>query len=96
MNDRVPNATSILYFLAGGIAGAAAALLLAPQSGRDTRQAMARKAVDTADSARGMKDRVVQKGEEIWEEAAHRVSGAASALAGGDGHAAGTHSISPV
>ena len=89
MNDRVPYVTSIVYFLAGGIAGATAALLLAPQSGRDTRQAMARKAGATADSAREMKDRVLHKGEEIWEEAGHRISGAASALSGGDGHESG-------
>jgi gas vesicle protein len=86
MNDRMAYATSIVCFLAGGIAGATAALLLAPQSGRATRETMARKVGDTADSARGMKDRVLQKGGEIWGEATHRVSDAASALSGGDGH----------
>ena len=96
MNDRMPYATSIVCFVAGGIAGAVAALLLAPQSGRNTRDAMNRKMGDTADSAREMvdsarqmKDRVVQKGGEIWGEAAHRVSGAATALSGADGHALG-------
>jgi gas vesicle protein len=86
MNDRMSHLTTIVSFLAGGIAGATAALLLAPQSGRDTRQAIARKASDTADSAREMKDRVLQKGGEMWGEATHRVDGAASALLGGDGH----------
>ena len=62
---------------------------MAPQSGRTTRESMARKMGEAAGSARGMKDRVLQKGEEIWGEAAHRVSGAASALSGGDGHALG-------
>ena len=85
MNDRTSHLTTICSFLAGGIAGATAALLLAPRSGRDTRQAIARKAGDTADSARGMKDRVLQKGGEIWGEATHRVDGAASALLGSDG-----------
>jgi gas vesicle protein len=85
MNDRMSHLTTIVSFLAGGIAGATAALLLAPQSGRDTRQAIARKAGGTADSAREMKDRVLQKGGEIWGEATHRVGGAASALSG-DGH----------
>lgn len=95
MNDRMPYVTSIVCFLAGGIAGATAALLLAPQSGRDTRDAMTRKMGDAADSARemvasarDMKDRVVAKGGNIWEEATHRVGEAASALSGADGHAA--------
>jgi len=89
MNDRMPYVASIAGFLAGGIAGATAAMLLAPQSGRDTRRAMARKLGDTAASARGMKDRAVRRGGELWDEAAHRVSGAASALSGGDGHELG-------
>jgi gas vesicle protein len=89
MNDRMPYVTSIVCFLAGGVAGATAALLLAPQPGRAIRQTMARKMGDTADSAREVKDRVLQKGDEIWGEAAHRVSDAASALSGGDGHKVG-------
>ncbi len=48
-------------FLAGGIAGATAALLLAPQSGKDTRAMMGRKLNDTADSARELKGRVADK-----------------------------------
>jgi hypothetical protein len=35
-----------------------------------------------------MKDRVLQKGGEIWGEATHRVSAAAAALSG-DGHLGG-------
>ena len=37
-------------FLAGGLAGATVALLLAPQSGKLTRQIMRRKLDDTADT----------------------------------------------
>jgi gas vesicle protein len=72
-------------FLAGGIAGAAVALLLAPQSGELTRGFMGRKLNDNADSARDLRDRAVRRGREIREEAAHRVEGAASALAGKSG-----------
>jgi gas vesicle protein len=86
MSDHMSHLTTIASFVAGGIAGATAALLLAPRSGRDTRQAIARKASDTADSAREVKDRVVQKGGEIWGEATHRVGDAARALSGNDGH----------
>jgi gas vesicle protein len=69
-------------FLAGGIAGAAAALLLAPQSGKVTRETMGRQFNDAADSVRELKDRTIRRGQEIREEATHRAEGAASALAG--------------
>jgi len=78
MDDR----TLIVTFLAGGVTGAALALCLAPQSGDATRQRIGRKLRDTADSARDLTDRVVQRGEEIGDEAARRVHEAGSALAG--------------
>ena len=59
------NATSYagltLTFLAGGLAGAAAALLLAPQSGKATREIMGRKFDATAQSARGLRGRLGEK-----------------------------------
>jgi gas vesicle protein len=69
-------------FLAGGLAGATVALLLAPQSGKATREVMRRTLRETADSARGLKDRVVLRGEEVRDETARRVGAVASALAG--------------
>jgi gas vesicle protein len=111
MNDQTPDSAShgtsysalTFSFLAGGLAGATVALLLAPQSGKVTREIMGRKlneAADStrelkgrmkdklnhvADSARDLKDRAVRRGQEVREEAAYRVEGAASALAGKDG-----------
>lgn len=82
MNDRTAYITPMLCFLAGGFAGASVALLLAPQSGEATREAMRRKLRETDVSARGLKDRVVRRGEELRDEAARRVGAAASALAG--------------
>lgn len=82
MNDRTTYATWMLCFLAGGLAGASVALLLAPQSGKATREAMQGKLRETADSARGLKDRAVRRSEEVRDEAARRVGAAASALAG--------------
>jgi gas vesicle protein len=82
MSDRRTFSLPILYFLAGGLAGVSVALLLAPQSGKTTRESMRRKLRENADSARGLKDRVFQRGEEIRDEAARRVGAAASALAG--------------
>ena len=85
MNDRATYSSWMFCFLAGGLAGASVALLLAPQSGRASREAMRRKLRETEDSARGLKDRVVRRGEEVRDEAARRVGAAASALAGNGG-----------
>ena len=69
MNDQTPDCAShgtsysalTFSFLAGGLAGATVALLLAPQSGKVTRQIMRRKLNETADSARDLKGRMVDK-----------------------------------
>jgi gas vesicle protein len=82
MNDRTSYLASALYFLAGAVTGAGVALLVAPQAGELTRAMMGRKLRDTAESARQLKDRVVRRGEEIREEATHRATDVAAALAG--------------
>jgi gas vesicle protein len=82
MNDRTSDFTSFVSFLAGGLTGAALALLLAPESGEVARERIGRDLRDAADSARHLKDRVVRRIEEIGDQAAHRVAGAGSALAG--------------
>jgi gas vesicle protein len=82
MSDRRTFSIPIFYFLAGGLAGVSVALLLAPQSGKTTRDSMRRKLRENADSARGLKDRVVHRGEEIRDEATRRVGAAASAISG--------------
>jgi gas vesicle protein len=82
MNDRTSYFTSLSFFVAGALAGASVALLVAPQAGRVTRAMMRRKMRDSADSARHLKDRVVRRGGEIGEEAANRATDVASALAG--------------
>jgi gas vesicle protein len=69
MADHNPDCTShgasysamTVSFLAGGIAGAAVALLLAPQSGQGTREIMERKINDATDSVRELKGRMVEK-----------------------------------
>ena len=69
MDDHTPDRTAhgasysalTFSFLAGGIAGATVALLLAPHSGKVTREIMGRKLNDAADSARDLKGRMVEK-----------------------------------
>jgi gas vesicle protein len=84
MNDRSPDCTSpfslMLFFLAGGVAGASVALLLAPQSGRATRELTRRTLSDTAGSARDFKDKLIRRGEKIRDRARRRVDDAVSAL----------------
>jgi len=80
--NYAPYSALTFSFLAGGLAGATVALLLAPQSGKVTREILRRKLDDAADSARDLKDRAVRRGQDVREEATFRVEGAASALAG--------------
>jgi gas vesicle protein len=82
MNERSSYLSPALWFLAGGVVGASVSLLLAPQSGKDTRRMMGNKLNDGADSVRGFRDRVLARGEEAWDEAAHRVGEAVAAVAG--------------
>lgn len=82
MNDRTMYSMWMVCFLAGGLVGASVALLTAPQSGHETRDAMRKRLRGTADSARGLKNRVIRRSEDIRDEAARRVGAAASALAG--------------
>jgi hypothetical protein len=77
--------TLMFCFLAGGVAGASAALLMAPQSGRATRDSMRRNVNQAAGSARDLKDQLVRRGQGLRDEARHRVDEAVSALAGDGG-----------
>ena len=69
MNDHTTDCVSqgtsysalTFSFLAGGLAGATVALLLAPQSGKVTREIMGRKLNEAADSTRELKGRMKDK-----------------------------------
>ncbi len=79
--------TSMLYlFLAGGVAGVSAGLLLAPQSGKATRDTMRRKLHETGDYARGLKDRVARQTDGIRERAARGLTTVAGKISRGNGH----------
>lgn len=65
----------ILAFLVGGIAGAATALLLAPQSGKETRAKIGDLAEDVSDKAKELAEKVktgmkeaVEAGKETIDE----------------------------
>ena len=75
-NDRVCSLGAVgLAFVTGGLAGAAVALLLAPQSGRKSREQVrgyARRAEEhvheLADKATDVMDQAVDKGHEFVQE----------------------------
>lgn len=58
----------MLAFLGGAVAGMAAALLLAPQSGEQSREQIKRYARKTGDNLRDLAERA----EETWETAVER------------------------
>ena len=84
MENHAQHWTSSLYFfLAGGLAGAAAGLLLAPRSGKLTREIMGRKVHETVESARELGARAARESEDLRHRAAEGLSKMAAAVAPG-------------
>ena len=59
----------VLSFLLGALSGAARALLLAPRSGRETREILGEKLRETADRSRRLGEQALEKGREAAEDA---------------------------
>jgi gas vesicle protein len=59
----------IMLFLAGAVVGAAAALILAPATGRDTRAFLNRRGREFADD-------VTNRGKKLWDEHGDRITSA--------------------
>ena len=79
-NERTDAAGYLGWFFLGAALGAAAGLLLAPKSGRETRDLLAekggdlaRKAQDLAMDAQGRAGEWVDKGREVFEEQTQRL-----------------------
>ena len=85
MHDRSDYLNSMMFFVAGALAGAGGALLFAPQSGRDTRGRLTRRLRRAGRSARDLTENVVRRGEELGDAAVRRVEAAAAVLAGNGG-----------
>src|SRR5262245_63543256 len=83
-NEHGPDAAMFLgWFALGALAGAAAALLLAPKTGRETRDLlverggeMLKKAQDKAGETQGRAGDLFEKGREYFEEQTQRLSSA--------------------
>lgn len=78
MNERASYFTWMFCFFAGSVAGAGAALLLAPQSGQASRDRIGRKLRYSAGSIRALKDRVARRGAQIRAEATRGMAEATS------------------
>jgi gas vesicle protein len=82
-DDRNDAAGYLGWFFLGGVIGAAAALLLAPKAGRETRELIAerggevaRKAQEIANEAQGRAGEWLDKSRELFEEQTQRLMSA--------------------
>jgi len=81
MSDERSDAAGYLgWFLLGGVLGAAAALLVAPKAGRETREFLAerggevaRRAQEFANEAQGRAGEWLDKSRELFEEQTQRL-----------------------
>src|SRR5688500_5382568 len=62
------NGSGLMLFVAGAVIGAAAALILAPTTGRDARAAIGRRGKEISDD-------VATKGKKLWDEHGDRITG---------------------
>ena len=84
MSDQKSDAAGYLgWFFLGAVAGAAAALLLAPKSGQETRERLAerggdvaKKAQELAAEAQGRAGEWIDKSRELFEEQTQRLMSA--------------------
>ncbi len=72
MSDRDDFGAFLIGFVVGGVAGAVAALLLAPQSGEETRALIRDKSIELRDKAAEQAEMVSTRASELAEEARMR------------------------
>jgi gas vesicle protein len=72
-DDRNSPSGVILAFMLGGLTGAALAILFAPRSGRETREMLGEKFKDGAERTREVRDKVVDRGREMLDQASDYV-----------------------
>ena len=65
------NGGKIVWFMAGAAVGAAVALLYAPQSGRETRRTIGRKAKKSSEAVADASRDLMDKGRDLFEKGRH-------------------------
>lgn len=70
----------ILSFLVGALTGAAAAVLLAPRSGRETREILGERWKEASERGRGLRDEAVSRSRQKLDDAAGYVDRQRDAL----------------
>jgi gas vesicle protein len=86
MSEGTSTSDKALYFIIGGLIGAATALLLAPRSGEETRKLIAAKARESADvlasRTRAVADKTsnyIERGKELLQHQRDQLSAAVEA-----------------
>ena len=69
MSDRDDFGAFLIGFVVGGLTGAVVSLLLAPQSGEETRAVIKEKSIELRDKAAEQVEQVAKKGEKLYEDA---------------------------
>jgi gas vesicle protein len=72
MSDRDDFGAFLIGFVVGGVAGAVAALLLAPQSGEETRTLIRDKSIELRDKAAQQAEVITAKAGQVATEAKSR------------------------
>jgi len=72
MSDRSEFSSFLVGFLIGGLTGAVVSLLLAPQSGEETRAVLKEKAIELKDQASGTAEEMYARAEAAAAEARAR------------------------
>jgi gas vesicle protein len=72
MSDRDDFGAFLIGFVVGGVAGAVAALLLAPQSGEETRTLIKDKSIELRDKAAQQAEAIASKATEVAADAKSR------------------------
>jgi gas vesicle protein len=73
MSDRNPFGSFVVGFVVGGVAAAVTALLLAPQSGEETREIIKEKSIELRDNVQHTAEETIAKAEAVINEAARQL-----------------------
>jgi gas vesicle protein len=80
MSDRDEFGAFLVGFIVGGLSGAVAALLFAPQSGEETRALIKDKSIELRDRAQETAEEAIARAEVVVDDVRERSKGAMDAV----------------